>query len=66
MIAKIKIGTVVLPRWFIPGYPLGISADTAVVVREVKKDRLRVERDDGRQGSWWVNLEAVRRFGDHA
>jgi len=56
---------VVSPRWFIPGAPVGLSSDARVVVREVRKrdKRIRVERDDGRQGSWWLDFDSVRRPG---
>ena len=60
-----KVGTIVCPRWFVPGYPVGLTMDTRCVVREVRKrdKRVRVERDDGRQGSYWLDFEAVRIFG---
>lgn len=53
---------IVFTRWFVPGYPVGISTDTRLVVREVRKrdKRIRVERDDGREGSWWLDFDAVR------
>lgn len=61
-----RVGSVMLPRWFILGAPLGLSTDTRVVVREVRKrdKRARVERDDGRQGSWWVDFDALRTPGE--
>lgn len=63
---KFRIGDIVCPRWFIPGSVLGIGVDTRTVVREIHKrdKRLRVELDDGRQGSWWVDFDAVRHFGE--
>lgn len=62
----LKPGDIVFPRWFIQGTPVGASTDTALVVREiVKRDkRARCERDDGRQGSWWVDFGHVRKQGE--
>jgi hypothetical protein len=61
-----RIGSIMVPRWFVPGYPLGIGSDTRVVVREVRKrdKRARVEREDGREGSWWVDCDALRAYGE--
>jgi hypothetical protein len=66
MITPIKIGSIVVPRWFIMGIPVGVPSDTRCVVREIiKRDkRARVERDDGRGGSWWVDFDAIRHFGE--
>lgn len=60
-----KPGTVLLPRFFIQGYPTGISVDTRVVVKEVRQGRLLVVRDNGREGQWWVDPEAMRRVGEN-
>ena len=64
---KYKIGEIVLPRFYIAGNPTGLSVDTRSIVKEVRKDlkRLRVERDDGRLGSWWVDFGAVRKVGEN-
>jgi hypothetical protein len=61
-----RVGAIMMPRWFISGEPMGLSTDTRVVVREVRKrdQRARVERDDGRQGSWWVDFSALRAVGE--
>lgn len=62
---RVRVGDVLLPRWFVPGFPVGLSVDARCVVREISKreGRLRVERDDGREGSWWVDVDAMRRPG---
>lgn len=57
---KIKRGTIVTSLRFVPGYPVGLSSDTRCVVREILNRRVRVERDDGREGSWWIDVTGVR------
>lgn len=59
---KPRIGKVLFTKRFIPGYPIGLCAETRCVVREIRKRecRMRVERDDGREGSWWVNFDDMR------
>lgn len=61
-----RVGDIVVSRWFKPGHPAGLSTDTRAVVREVRPrdKRMRVERDDGRQGSWWLSFDEARRYGD--
>lgn len=62
------IGAVLLTRWFVPGYPCGIPTDARVVVRARRagdrQGRYRVERDDGREGSWWVDGDSLRQQGE--
>jgi hypothetical protein len=60
---KIKRGDVVVPLSFIPGSPIGLTSDTRCVVRETRTDRVRVEREDGHAGSWWIDRTNVRRYG---
>ena len=65
-IAVLKTGETVVPRWFIPGFPVGLTSDTWAVIREIRRKdkRARIERDDGRAGSWWVDFDAIRRLGE--
>ena len=56
-------------RHFVPGYPVGLGVDTRTKVAEKMKVRgagvrLRLVRDDGREGSWWVDEENVRWEGE--
>lgn len=60
----LKPGTVVCARWFTPGYPLALSVDTRCTVVERRDGRYRVEREDGRQGSWWMDRNSLRVFGE--
>ena len=63
--AKLKLGEIVVSRWFVPHPIVGLLPDTRTRVVEIRArdKRIRVERDDGRQGSWWLDMSAVRRFG---
>jgi hypothetical protein len=60
---KLRKGMVVAPLRFIPGYPLGLSRDARCVVRKVSAGRVLLERDDGREGAWWVDACDVRVWG---
>ena len=65
------VGSLVRARWFVEGYPVGLGTDTLCRVVEHKRhkhgngdyERVRLERDDGREGSWWVNREGCVRLG---
>ena len=60
----VKKGAVVVPTHYVAGSPIGLTTGTRCVVREVSKEgRVRVERDDGRPGSWWLDTTSVRVFG---
>lgn len=63
--ARFKVGDLVAPRWFVSGYPVGLPVDAMCRVAEVRRKdrRLRVERDDGRPGSWWLDFDATRLWG---
>lgn len=61
--APLAVGTVVTARWLVRGYCMSLGTDTRCIVREVSSGRVRVERDDGREGSWWLNPEATLVFG---
>lgn len=67
--AAFKIGAAVYPRYFVQGYPVGASVDTRLVVREQllsrQGNRYRCERDDGRQGSWWIDEPNLRPLGGY-
>lgn len=63
-LSKLNIGTIVFPRWFVEGYPVGASVDTRLVIRERKGNRYRTERDDGREGSWWISRDCLRLPGE--
>lgn len=49
----------------IKGYPLSVTPDTRLVVRELDRatKRYRCERDDGRDGTWWVDGDSIRLIG---
>ena len=59
------VGKVVTVTRFIPGYPLGAVQDTRLLVNAISKSPLRYQlvRDDGREGSWWVDPDAVKGWG---
>lgn len=65
---KVKVGSVVYSRGVInlaTGY---VGTDTRLIVRELTKprggdSRARCERDDGRQGSWWINVSDLHLIG---
>lgn len=64
---KFKVGDVVFARWFVAGHPVGLSTDTRAIVMERTKGapaRYRVERDDRREGSWWVHEDSLRAAGE--
>ena len=63
--AKFKLGEIVLPRFHVPHPILGLSPDTPTRIVEIRArdKRMRVERDDGQQGSWWLDMNMVRRSG---
>lgn len=59
-----KKGAIVCPLHYVAGSPIGLTTGTRCVVREVSKEgRVRVERDDGRPGTWWLDNDNVRAFG---
>lgn len=59
----LKVGAIVLPRWFVPGYPTGASIDTRLRVVERRGTRVLCVRDDGRQGQWWIDVDSLNLFG---
>jgi len=59
------IGKVVAVTRFIPDYPLGVGQDTRLLVNAICKNpqRYQLVRDDGREGQWWVDPDAVIGWG---
>lgn len=62
---KLKLGTIVAVNHFVPGNPVGVGQDVRLVIAEMayNKKRLRLVRDDGREGTWWVDSSSVRVWG---
>ena len=64
---SIKVGDIVCPTYFLPGYPVGISPETRCVVRKVHTSAGRAEivREDGRDPAIYaLTFSALRRFGE--
>lgn len=64
---KVKVGSLVYSLVVI-NLPTGyVGTDTRLVVRELtkgKEPRARCERDDGRQGSWWIDVANLHIVGE--
>lgn len=60
-----KIGSTVVPRHFINGYPVGIGQEAWCEVQEVRKHGLshRYRIVSSRNTSYWVNHEDIRQLG---
>ena len=44
----------------VPGYPLGLLPNTFCRIKQIKKDKILLVADDGRQGEWWVEKHNVK------
>jgi hypothetical protein len=62
-----KIGSTVVPRYFIAGYPVGLCQDSWCSVAEVRKQRglsTRYKITSARGSSYWVSHEDIRSLGE--
>ncbi len=60
---KLRKGTTVMPLKFVPptsGNPFGLSTDTRCTVVELTKERIKVDREDGRGQGYWIDRTAIR------
>lgn len=62
---KVKEVVSPLSPVFRPLEPIGLSVDTRCEVVEVRKrdKRVCVRREDGRGGLFWLDFDAVRKWG---